>query len=227
MPEQFPLTRVLARDVPGGSRTKGRLYHLDGAVTKLEGSAWNVKATVRGSHEYHVRIDRRADAFDASCECPYFFDRLTICKHIWATLLEAERRGLLLGGGTIGADASLDAVDPDAGNDPEFATGPPRAPRPSHGPGATPAPWDRFLTEFSRHLTADTRGARTPRFADAQLIYAIDRASTLATGVLAIDLMTRQRRKSGDWAKPKAAQISLQDLEEVNDPNDREILPQL
>src|ERR1043166_2923825 len=121
MPDQFPLTRVLARDVAGGSRTKGRLYHLDGAVTKLEGPAWSLQATVRGSRDYRVRIDRRGDAFFASCECPYFFDRVSICKHIWAALLEAERRHLLLGSGTVGPDASLAPVDPDADIDPEFA----------------------------------------------------------------------------------------------------------
>ena len=49
MPEQFPLTRVLARDVPGGSRTKGRLYHLDGAVTRIEGTPWRADAVVRGT----------------------------------------------------------------------------------------------------------------------------------------------------------------------------------
>src|SRR5262249_22763165 len=224
MPEQFPLTRVLARDVPGGSRSKGRLYHLDGAVTKIDGSAWSVKATVRGSHEYLVRIDRQRDAFQASCECPYFFDRVEICKHIWAALLEAERRGLLLGDGTIGADASLDPRDPDAESDPEYV---PRASAFVKAPPDAPPAWERFLNEFSRHLTADARVARTPRFAGAQLIYAIDRAATLATGVVAIDLMTRQRRKSGDWGKPKPAQMTLHDLEEVHDPVDRDILPLL
>src|SRR5215471_2755249 len=97
-----------------------------------------------------------------------------------------------------------------------------RAPR---APDA-PQPWERFLTEFSRHLT-DARSLRTPRFTGAQLIYTIDRASTLATGVVAIDLMTRQRRKSGDWAKPKPAQITIHDLEEVHDPVDRDIIPLL
>jgi superfamily II DNA or RNA helicase len=226
MASDFPLTRVLARDVPGGSRTKGRLYHLDGAVTRLEGSAWTARATVRGSHEYRVTIDRRADAFEASCECAYFFDRRTICKHIWATLLEAERRGLLLGSGTLGADASLDARDPDADNDPEFAHPHPDAPHAPRAPRAAPA-WERFLNEFSRHLTANARVARTPRFADAQLVYVIDRSGTLATGVVAIDLMTRTRRKTGEWGKPKPAQMSLQDLEEVRDPVDRDILPLL
>jgi superfamily II DNA or RNA helicase len=223
--DQFPLTRVLARDVAGGSRTKGRLYHLDGAVTKIEGDAWTARAEVRGSHVYRVRIDRAEDLFTASCECPYFLDRGTICKHIWAGLLEAERRGFLMGDGSIGPAAALDPVDPDADTDPEF-----RAPRAApHAPRAphAPLPWERFLNEFSRHLTADAPSARTPRFAGAQLIYAIDRAATLATGVVAIDLMIRQRRKSGDWAKPKPVQITLQDLEEVHDPGDREILPLL
>ena len=34
------LTRVLARQVPGGSRVKGRAYHLDGAVKKVAGTPW-------------------------------------------------------------------------------------------------------------------------------------------------------------------------------------------
>src|SRR5262245_38665022 len=232
MPSDFPLTRVLARDVPGGSRTKGRLYHLDGAVTRLEGDAWQARATVRGGHEYRVRIEREADDFEASCECAYFVDRGDICKHIWATLLEAERRGLLLGDGGIGADASLDPVDPDGHNDPEFraspaARGPAGRPDRPRAAGDKPQPWERFLNDFARHLSTDPRTARTPRFAGAQLIYAIDRAATLATGVVAIDLMTRQRRKSGEWAKPKPAQISLHDLEDITDPADREILPLL
>src|SRR5262245_66664083 len=106
MPDQFPLTRVLARDVPGGSRTKGRLYHLDGAVTKIERDAWRAKATVRGSHEYQVEIDRKWDAFAASCECPYFLDRVDICKNMRRARREAEPRGLRLRIRTFGTAAS-------------------------------------------------------------------------------------------------------------------------
>src|SRR5690349_19620585 len=127
MSSDFPLTRVLARDVPGGSRTKGRQYQLDGAVTRIEGDAWHAKAAVRGEHEYRVAIDREDDDFTASCECRYFVDRGDICKHIWATLLEAERRGLLVGNDTIGPDARLEPVDNDPDVDPEFSA--PRVPR--------------------------------------------------------------------------------------------------
>jgi superfamily II DNA or RNA helicase len=222
MPTPFPLTRILARDVPGGSRSKGRQYHLDGAVTRLEGDAWSARATVRGSHDYRVRITRRRDDFDASCECAYFVDRQVICKHIWATLLEAERRGFLMGTGTIGEDAMLLGIDTDADVDPEFAAL--RAPR---APRARRAPWETFLTEFAQHLSSHARPSRASRFAGAQLIYAVDRAATLATGIVAIDLMTRTRRKTGDWAKPKPAQITIHDLEDITDPADRDLLPQL
>jgi superfamily II DNA or RNA helicase len=227
MADQFPLTRLLARDVPGGSRTKGRIYHLEGAVTELEGSAWRASANVRGSHDYRVRIDRRGDEFQVSCDCPYFFDRVDVCKHIWAALLEAERRGLLMGDGAIGPGARIAAIDPEAGSDLEFTRRRADPGRTSAGPSRDQPPaWERFLNEFSRHLTA-ARPTRTPKFAGAQLIYAIDRAATLATGVIAIELMTRARRKTGDWARPKPAHVSMHDLEEITDPADREILPQL
>jgi superfamily II DNA or RNA helicase len=226
MPASFPLTRVLARDVPGGSRTKGRQYQLDGAVTAISGDAWEARATVRGSHTYRVRIERERDddSFSASCECRYFADRMENCKHIWAALLEAERRGFLGGDGPLAANAWIDALPEDPAVDPEF-----RAPRerPSPRVPAAPPPWERFLTEFSRHLITEAPRTRTPKFAGAQLIYAIDRAMTLATGVVAIDLMTRTRRKSGDWAKPKPTHISMRDFEEITDPADREILPLL
>ena len=225
MPDPFPLTRVLARDVPGGSRSKGRLYQLDGAVTKIEGTPWQATATVSGTHEYRVRVDRNREGdFEATCECAYFLDRFDICKHIWATLLEAERRGFLLGDGEIDPHAHIDPGSVDADVDPEFRSARPRT---KADRTAGPEPWERFLNEFARNLTTHARPARAPRFAGAQLIYAIDRSATLATGVVAIDLMTRGRRKSGDWAKPKPAQISIHDLEDISDPADRDILPLL
>jgi superfamily II DNA or RNA helicase len=223
MATPFPLTRVLARDVPGGSRSKGRQYHLDGAVTKIEGDAWSAGATVRGSHDYRVRVTRRRDDFDASCECAYFVDRQVVCKHIWATLLEAERRGFLMGTGVLSEDAMLLPIDTDPDADPEFTARPAAHARTDQAR----APWERFLSEFAHHLSSSAKPSRASRFAGAQLIYAIDRAATLATGIVAIDLMTRARRKSGDWAKPKPAQISIHDLEDITDPADREILPQL
>src|SRR5215813_1409522 len=91
------LTRMLARHVPPATRARGAEYQADGAVTDLTGSAVEARAIVRGTRPYHVHIRRRGNTFGASCECPYFVDRAVICKHIWATFIEAEEQGLLTG----------------------------------------------------------------------------------------------------------------------------------
>ncbi|HEX5474166.1 MAG TPA: DEAD/DEAH box helicase [Vicinamibacterales bacterium] len=234
-PSDHQLTRVLAPDVPGGSRAKGRAYYLNGAVTRIDGNASAVAAIVNGSRAYDVTIERDGEEFYASCDCPYFLDRFDICKHVWAALLAAEDRQLLLGGGPPSEYATI-RPEVDAGiEDPEFAL--PRASvkraaaaRPdAPASRALPDPrtsWQRFLQEFSRRL--EQRDVhRLPRFLDAQLVYVIDRAQTLSGQGLALELHARQRKKNGDWGKPKAAAVTTLDLEHLTDAADREILPYL
>ena len=223
-----PLTRVLARHVPGGSRVKGRAYHLDGAVKTITGSAWEVAASVKGERLYTVSIARGgAGAFTASCDCPYFQDRFVICKHIWAALLEAERRQHLLGDGELPETATIQPIDPDGVSDPEFATPAETKRKASRENARRPRPWEKFLEEFSRNLTeAEVRPA-PPRFADAQIVYVIDRAATIAGDTLALDLQSRQRKKNGEWGRPKAAPVGKDDLGGLPDAADRQIVPLL
>ncbi len=66
-------------------------------MTLVEGDAWHVDATVRGSRSYDVKLSREHDAIEAWCTCPYCEDYFEPCKHIWATLLAAEAEGYLAG----------------------------------------------------------------------------------------------------------------------------------
>src|SRR5205085_9802656 len=59
-------------------------------------------ATVRGSSLYDVYLTRNKKAVKASCSCAYFQGNLESCKHIWATILAADARGLLRGSGGNG-----------------------------------------------------------------------------------------------------------------------------
>ena len=220
------LTRILAPDVPGGSRAKGRAYYLEGAVTRIEGSAWTVDAIVRGTRDYFVAIRRAGDAFSASCDCPYFEDRFAICKHIWAVLLAAEQRHLLLGDGPLSDAATIDPLDADAYVDPEFRTRTARDRRVSRQ-DRHERPWEQFLGEFARGLTQSDAAHRVSRFAGAQLVYVIDRAATLNGQGLALDLQSRQRKKNGEWGKPKPTTVTASDIAFLPDPVDREILPLL
>ncbi|HVD91630.1 MAG TPA: DEAD/DEAH box helicase [Vicinamibacterales bacterium] len=226
-----PLTRILARRVPGGSRVKGRAYHLDGAVIRIDGTPWAVHAIVRGSRPYVVDIQRdAADAFSASCDCPYFHDRFVICKHIWAALLEAERREYLLGDGDLSEDATIDPVDRGGVSDPAFETPAEAARRVARATtrrAGRPRPWEKFLQDFSRNLAQAERAPTLPRFADSQIVYVIDRAATIAGETLALDLQSRQRKKTGDWGRPKPAPVGSADLGQLPDRADREIVPLL
>src|SRR5689334_8532345 len=68
------------------------------AVQLTSGDNSRVTAIVRGSANYRVTLAREAKRISASCTCPYF-DTDGVCKHIWATLLEAEDWGYLSGDG--------------------------------------------------------------------------------------------------------------------------------
>src|SRR5688572_32279041 len=96
-------------------------------------------------------------------------------------------------------------------------------------PGAKPDPpqWERFFREVSQKLARDEAEVRPPRFRDAEIIYAIDRAASLAGQSVALDLMSRQRRTSGKWGRPKPAGVATRDVAQLPDPLDREIIPLL
>ena len=227
-PGTKPLTRVLARSVPGGSRVKGRAYQLEGAVRKITGTPWTADATVKGSRAYAVDIHRDDRGhLTASCDCPYFTDRFVVCKHIWAALLEAERRGFLLGDGDLPEGATIEPVDRADASDPEYATRAETARRAGREKAKRPRPWEQFLEEFSRNLTEAESLPAAPRFADAQIVYVIDRAATIGGETLALDLQSRQRKKNGEWGRPKPAPVGSADLGQLPDAVDRQIVPLL
>ncbi len=227
LPRRPALTRFLAPDVPGGSRAKGRAYFLDGAVSRISGDQWSANATVRGSRNYTVAVRRTGDAFTASCDCPYFTDRSIICKHIWAALLEAERQRFLGGDGGLPATVTLDAAKADVDADPEFQAPGAAGSRAEGARRGDQRPWEEFLGEFARNLSETSTADRPSRFANAQLVYVIDRPASLNGQGLALDLTSRQRRRNGEWGKPKLVTLSPSEVGQLPDPLDRDIVPLL
>src|SRR5215204_2467964 len=102
------LAEALAPDVAERTRVKGNRYFLGGAVRGIEGTDTDVVATVRGSEWYSVHLHRDGDAVTATCQCPYFQDRVDFCKHVWAVILAAEAAGFLLGDAPLTSDAYLE-----------------------------------------------------------------------------------------------------------------------
>ena len=114
------LSQAFASYVSSQSRTRGESYFRSGAVQELTSHGGGIEATVMGSEAYSVLLQPSDDMLSGSCTCPYFADHLEICKHIWATILAAEARGIPLAPpGRVAAAIGLEPLNPD--NDPDDA----------------------------------------------------------------------------------------------------------
>ncbi len=214
------ITKALAPHVSARTRAKGVDYFRSGGVIDMSGGEWTAQAIVRGTRDYRVELLRESgtDRFTASCECPFYADRGEICKHIWASLLEAERRGLLQGDGEPLPTATLEPEYRPTADAPRVGT----ILSPGKALGKAPA-WERFLHEIQQDLAARERSVPVPRFSNGEIVYAIDVRETLAGRGTVVNVLFRQRRKNGTWTKAKGIHLSPLEAEHLVDPVDREI----
>src|SRR5688572_27956868 len=64
-------------------------------VHALAGDRQGVTAEVHGSEVYDVEIRTDGRHLRVWCSCPYFADRASGCKHLWATAVLANENGWL------------------------------------------------------------------------------------------------------------------------------------
>ena len=157
--------------------------------------------------------------------CPYFVDSFDPCKHIWAAILAADGARVFRGPSDVWLDTESEATDAlDAGGldqhrleeDDKWRS---KSRRPAHDP--PPPAWRTFLEQVTPPAS-DTRPTRA--LPTGELIYVFDPACSATTGGLLIELMTRDRKKSGDWAKPRPLTLSRSDVARLPDERDRRIL---
>ncbi len=89
------IAQKVARNFNDAVRSRGQSYFIKGRVTLMAARPGEVVARVRGTSKYRVRLRLRGSKLLASCSCPYFSPQGDPCKHLWATLLLVESRGLL------------------------------------------------------------------------------------------------------------------------------------
>jgi len=211
------LSQVLAPQVSPSSRSRGYSYFTSGAVRSLTTEHGIVQATVRGSDTYTVWLEPGDALLRASCNCPYFVDRVDICKHVWAVILAAEAQSVpLLTSGGAAEDVDLEPVYPDGIDDfdddvdlwPQVKpAAPPHAS--SRRPAASP-PWRQLLDSLGS--TPAPAPLSLARLASSQLLYVIDAAASATSGALILELMTRDRKANGEWGKPRLARLTPADV---------------
>ena len=89
------IAQKVVRHFSDAVRSRGQSYFVKGRVTVMAARPGEVVAKVRGTSKYRVRLRMRGSKLLASCTCPYFSPQGEPCKHLWATLLLAEARGML------------------------------------------------------------------------------------------------------------------------------------
>jgi len=232
------LSANLTSLVSNGTRKRGRDYFASRRVTVVEGDAWHVDATVRGSRLYTVNLRRERVAIEAWCSCPYYQDYFEPCKHIWATLLAAEAGGYLQGDGGRKVQ-QLTLVDSDDEGDlegegwfethrpsptsrppSELAKSKPRTPQPRQ----TNPEWKQTLSRLhtTTEQTPAVRSATLPP--GHELVYVVDITASLAGNGLLLEVATRNRKKDGEWSKPKGRRFALTEIALLPEPADRQAL---
>ncbi len=239
------LAAALRQAVSATSRQRGDAYFRIGRVSTVEASPAVYRALVRGTDAYRVTLRLDSNRLDVSCTCPRALDTGEPCKHVWAAILAADRAKAM----AVPNDVWLDvALDLDAAAQPETAeeffeefgdalpaldsravrrTGhattvgrEPHVPNVRRQPPA-PEPWRIFLSNVA---PAPSEPAPVQALVTGELIYVFDPGRSAQAGGILIEAYSRDRKKSGDWTKPRLLNIARRDIGALPDPADRDLL---
>ncbi|MEO7648896.1 MAG: DEAD/DEAH box helicase [Bryobacteraceae bacterium] len=230
------LQKHLAKYLHGQIRHRGELLFKSGAVTRITGNQWTARASVAGTTQYDVELTRSGDAIEVFCDCPYF-ESEGPCKHIWAAVLEADRKNFLLGSVGGGSPALVDPLsmddepttrvwDDDEDEDEEpFVPPSPGYFKPHAGKKQPMPAWRSALHELNSGAASRPRAEEWR--AGSEIYYLLDPAKPNYFEGLRLQIMFRERMKTGGWGKLKALRGSIALVSSIPDAQDREILTSL
>jgi hypothetical protein len=235
----MPLTKKFADEFSHTAQSEGEKIFLRAGVKFDEHLPDTIEATVQGGQPYTVYMSREKGAVRYACDCPHYASTGAPCKHVWATLLAAEAAGYVDQWKT---DRHLDLL-PD---DDDFLEdeAPPQYPRnpleatlrtlvnPSRARSsgsrrkrATAAEWKQSLANLRDAMQLKDQQQTVAGWpAGREVLYIIDVPRTLEGHGLTIEVDSRERRKDGNWGKPKKQAIRSEEIPTLPDPRDREVL---
>jgi superfamily II DNA or RNA helicase len=177
-------------------------------------------ARVQGGSLYEVRISQFERGLEVWCNCQYFAD-YGPCKHLWGALLEADSRGAMAGvREVLYLEMELDPYDDEE-------------PLPAHRQlhsqlpvAPRMPPWQEYLGQVERTIKAkSTRPASRAR--PAEILYCIDVAASRSKGKIAIELLSRTRKKDGEWSLHKEYHVTPDQAGQLPEPVDVEVISAL
>ena len=206
------LSSRLAFQFDHGVQTRGLGLFRNRAVRVTEEGPSHIHALVMGGNLYDVRVTHDNGRLLVSCDCPYFSE-YGQCKHLWAVILEADRRGALaeaLNAKYLKLEDDLDFDQEDDDSDYRQLPPPPRIPA-----------WQEHLTAIRREVEQKRLPtAAWPR--EFEILYVVDLASSRASAAIMVELLSSTRKKNGEWSVPKVFKVTPAQAGSLPDPADAE-----
>jgi len=214
------LASSLGRSVKSPVRNRGLHYFRGRRVSLLSCGPWEASAVVTGTTRYEVALTREGRRVRASCSCPFFTDRDTPCKHIWATLLAVDTKSGLRGDGRLPSTLVTTNAPPAEVRAKPGNKRPRRARRAgAAAPGPAAPVWRAVMDQLPR---ADVPPAAPVRA--GELLYVIDLAMTLTRQRLTMEILTRRRKRDGSPGPLGRTRLTRSAIAQLRNPADREIL---
>ena len=188
-------------------------------VEVLEGSAQSVSADVPGTEVYEVGIRVHGGNLRVFCTCPYFDDRGSACKHLWATAVIATESGWLVDL----PDGLRVVMDFDDLEDHQLVI-PERGGVETRHPRPSPPPQPEKPPEWAVALAAvrpPAHGHTSPVWAGSQLLYILTAPLRATLTELPLGVEKRERKRDGAWSKPQPLRLTLGAIAQLPDADDR------
>ncbi|QDT38071.1 DEAD/DEAH box helicase [Stratiformator vulcanicus] len=235
------LAELLEKQFRADLRFRGEAYVKTERVAVRRVKPDQVEITVRDGEDHFVQLDRTGGKLKQHCTCPQF-QKLGLCKHVWAAIVMVDAEKLL-------------TADPRAGHVPPFAAEPeepayflpeedededyssiPASALMREGAGETSTGtvvrkpklkgWERkfvgLIEEFER-----PGGSRGSDSREREIFYEIDEEATRKEQLLVLQISQRQRRVNGQWGKLKALRMRPGEMNQLEHEDDRTILSYL
>jgi superfamily II DNA or RNA helicase len=244
----------IGRRVSRNAKLRGREVFDRGGVRILFADEEFVSAQVAADPPSTVDLENELGELVYSCDCARFENTLAVCEHVWAVLLELERRNhfeqwppsfprALAPAAFDGEgfepdgeededfyDADLDRFEDAALAGGAFPEGAARDGEPPEDPGDEggrrgAGEWRHLLEGMRRQAPPQAPAAPWPE--GRQILYVIERSKRLAHAPLVIQIEARDPKKNGGWKKPRPLEAFRDGVPDFGHPLDRDILARL
>jgi hypothetical protein len=241
------LSQILKNEFAADVRQRAEFHVRSGAVRIRDSTPWNLMATVSGTPEVEVSIDLDDNDLYLWCDCDYLQEQGKGCEHLWATILVAEQRHLLKEiircpdlnvmfideSNSWNPDEGLDE-DPDPfERAQEHRWSKSSAPRQSDKTAknstkrgkARSNEWNRAFGQIKQMLNRTSIDFANRGWSQGkQLLYVLDVHHSQGQALLYLELTHQERKKDGNWSKPKFHSISQEQAEQFTTEPDTSIV---